>query len=601
MNSKIYNKRAVKNRMKHFTLGVLGVAIASAVLSNTAHADAYSFQKVETPENVLHLYPAGINDNRHSIALGQLPLDLTIDLNQLSAGMLGSLGIDPEEDDLDTYELNNYQYELLVRTLRDRAAVQSSNPRLSYYYAGYYNGQDVTFENFFKDPNAAFPLQADSTDHFYYGMNNNNVRVGWGTAPYRFIDFTYTTGEGDDEEEVTATYSVRDFTRQAVWTDGVTTKTYEAPEQTYLGGESVMMDINEQNVAVGYVSVALSPEAQTLGENCQETVDEGTAIRPTNVCVWQRWHNLTNAYANNLQDYYSRLAIGTNQSIYDMRATVWQLDANGNVISSQQYEPLMERGQIEDDEDNGDFSSYAYAVNNNGIAVGQSWTYYEGEQTPSRRIKMPAVYIDGETRAITESNEYYWGSATDINDNNQVVGFLIKRIQGVQRYVGFIYDIDSDTLTELPGFFAGSSTIPTAINDAGEIVGTAEIEPTLSNQRRRVGFYYESQVADAAFVDLNDAVGCQAGVFIAAADGINNNSEIVATSIQPIERTNTDGTVYTEQVGQMLILDPEDGEVTNCSQEENRVERQGAATGLLGMLGMFLIGGLITLRRRFDV
>ncbi|MBY6063081.1 DUF3466 family protein [Pseudidiomarina sediminum] len=589
--------------MKHFNLGVLGVAIASAMLSNTAQADAYSFQKVETPDSVLHLYPAALNDNRHSIALGQFPLDLQIDLTQLSDATLFGIGIDPEDEDLDltTYELSDGQYKTLVNNLRDARATQTSNPRLSYYYAGFYNGQQVDFEAFFEDPNATLPQQTGSTDHFYYGLNNNDVRVGWGTAPYRFIEFTYTAGEGEDEKEITTTFSERDFTRQAIWTDGVTTRTYEAPEQSYLGGESVMMDINDHNVAVGYVSTGLSPQAVEFAESCQTSVDEGTATRPVNICMWQRWHNLSNAVATNLQDYYSRLTIGTNQSIYDMRAIVWQLDGSGNVISSQQYEPLMERSQVEDQEDSADFSTYAYAVNNNGIAVGQSWTYYEGEPAPSRRIKMPVVFIDGETRAITDSNEYYWGSATDINDNNQVVGFLIKRIQGVQRYVGFMYDIDTDTFNELPGFFVGSSTIPTAINNAGEIVGTAEIEPTLSNQRRRVGFFYASAETDANFINLNDAVGCEAGVFIATADGINNNSEIVATNVQPIERTDTDGTVYTEQVGQMIVLDPTGGEISNCSEEETRVERQGASTGIVGMLGMFLIGGLITLRRRFKV
>lgn len=579
--------------MKQFTLGVLSVAVAAAFFQ-TAQADTYTIQQVETPEKVRHLFPIDINDNRHAVVLGQFPNDIEFDLTTLSETTLLNLGIDPETDDLANYELSSEQYRNLVNGLRDSTNTVTSNPRVSFYYAGYFDGQNVTFNEMFNNVGPDDPEIKDSTDHIYNGINNANMRVGWGSAPYQFKEFTYTTGDGDDAQEVTQVYTERAFTRQAIWSDGATTKSYVPPEQAYLGGESAFMDINDTNLAVGYASVAVSPASQAFADECQARLDEGTATRSLYTCMWQRWFNLSNSSAQNISSFYSRATVPSNQSIYDMRATVWQLDANGEVISAEQYGTLMERGE----EDDADFSSYALAVNNNNIAVGQSWTYYEGQQDPSRRIKMPAIFMNGEVKAITEDPAYLWGSATDINDENQIVGFLIKRVQGINRYVGFIYNLDTETLAELPSFFNGSSTIPTGINNDGLIVGTAEIDADLSAQRRRVGFTYESAVEGARFVNLNDAVSCESGYFIVSADGINNNGEIVATGIRPEDVTTSEGETVSEQFAKTLILDPTAGELNNCTQEENKIERQGANTGIFGLLSMLLIGGLITVRRK---
>ncbi|MFC0444825.1 DUF3466 family protein [Pseudidiomarina halophila] len=577
--------------MKKFTLGVLSVAVASSFLS-PAKAEVFTFQQLETPEEVRHLYPTDINDNRHTTLLGQFPNDLEIDLTKVQPSTLASIGIDPESEDLADYSLSYNQYSELVRILRDSVSPQLRNPRISFYFAGYFDGQSVTFNNFFNDTDPETPELANTSDHYFYGLNNNDIRVGWGTAPYRYESFTYTT-DGDDPETITYEAAERDFIRQAMWADGNQTKTYPAPEQAYLGGESAMMEINDQNMAVGFVSTALSPDAIEYAEQCETALAEGDAIRSVYGCMWQRWFSLRNATATNLQNYYNRTSIASNQSIYDIQAAVWQLDANGDIITVDYYPTLMERAE----DDDADFSSYAFAINNNGIAVGQSWTYYEGIAEANRRIKMPAIFKDGETLPITENPDYIWGAATDINDENQVIGFVIRSIQGIQRNVGFMYEIDTDTFTELPGFFVGSSTLPAAINNAGVIVGSGEIEASLSTQRRRVGFSYDSAAENVAFVDLNTTVDCEAELFIATADGINNDGVIAATTINETEIVDDEGNMRTEQFAKTIILDPTSGEPNQCSVIDNRVERQGAATGFGGLFAMFLIGGLITVRR----
>ncbi|RUO79362.1 DUF3466 family protein [Pseudidiomarina taiwanensis] len=577
--------------MKTFNLAKIATAVA-LIGAHQAHADTFSYVELPTPtDQVRHLYPIAVNDSGLAVVQGILPENLPIDLNRLSIGTRNFIGIPSDVEDLDTYELSYAQYTALVNALRDPDNQLPDNLRISYYFAGSYDGQAVSLYSPLDDTDPATPEYANSTDHYFYGANNNNIRVGTATAPYREFTHQYFAS-ADATEASEITYSERDFTRRGLWYDGTQYTLIAPPETAVLGGESVLTDINETNLAVGFASVALSPESVTALAECEENALEETEINPVNICMWRRWHALQRAEADNIS---FNLDIPAERSIYDMRAMRWQLDANGQVISAEPLGTLLERGE----EDLNDYSSYAYAVNNNGIAVGQSWTYYDGDiGNVSRRIKMPAIFINDEVRAVTDSPDYVWGSATDINDNNVVTGFLIKTVQGLQRYVGFTYDIETEQLTELPGFFNGSSTIPRAINDAGLIVGSGEIEPNLSTQRRRVGFLYDLENPEQGFINLNDAVSCESPYFIVSADSVNEQGQLLSTAIIEGSYTDANGEEQVEQLVRTLQMSPVNGELNDCDVVDQKVERQGAAVSPWGALGILLISVLITIRRK---
>lgn len=589
--------------MKKFNLAALSVAILGS-FSATAAADLYSVQRIETPAKFRDLLPRDINDQGLIALLSRLPTDSEIDLTKLSTGLLSSIGV-PSDADLETYVLSTSQYTALIGFLGDTTNNSLANPRFGINAATRYDGQNFDFISPLDGNPDLSRARSSSIDTQFHGLNQNNVMVGLTSSAYTEFEHTYTpASSGDDQPQPrTVVYRERDFTSRAMWFNGTNFQLYAPPETAYLGGESVMYDINENHVAVGAVSVALSPAAQDVVESCED-LDPETAVLTPYVCIWTNWYSRQNLQATNLPiSFIQSLSVSTNQSIYDMNAARWQLDANGNVIDVKLWGTLLERTGEEDLED---FSSYAYAINNNDIAVGQSWTYYEfGDDwlgNPFARIKMPVIFVGDEVKPVTDSNEYYWGSARDINDENIAIGFVMKVVQGYLRYVGFTYDVDSETFAEIPGFFNGSSTIPHAINNNGLMVGSAEIDSSLQTTRRRVGFVYDLNNPTAGLLNLNDAIGCSSDFLIVSADAINNQGEILATALEQVEVVQDDGQASQQILTRTLKLSPiSGGEINNCNDDGQTIERQGASTGLFGALAMLLIGGLITIRRRWLV
>lgn len=574
--------------MNKLTLAAVSAAVSASFVA-AVQADTYNFQELPTPAEVRHLFPIDINDTGRAAVLGRLPENRDIDVTSVVNATRTNAGI-PLEIDPDTFELSYQQYSDLVSLLEDRANPYLQNPRIAYNFAGAYNGQDVTFYDPFNDTDETTPEMADTADHYFYGMNDSNILVGFGTAPYRPLEFDITNDSG----EVTSTiiYAERDFTSRALWHNGTSFKSYAPPEQAHLGGEAAMFDINSNNLAVGFASIAVAPDSAQNIADCEESVAEPDANEPLYVCIWELWHAKQRSSAANLASNQ----INANRSIYDIRAMRWQLDANGDVISATQLGTLMDRAA----EDDGDFSSYAYAVNNNDVAVGQSWTYYrQDDENINNRIKMPAVFVGDNVKPVTNDDAYIWGSANAINDNNLVTGYLIRTIQGFRRNVGFTYDVDAEAFVELPSFFNGASMVPNDINNAGMIVGTAEIEPSLSTVRRRVGFMYDLNNPGAGVINLNDTITCESGYFIVSAEAVNEQGDILATALVESEYTDSEGQTQTEQIVKTLLMNPTSGELNDCNVTNQKIERQGASASVTSLFSMLLIGGLITIRRRF--
>ncbi|OIM97402.1 hypothetical protein BFR57_12355 [Idiomarina sp. MD25a] len=565
--------------MKPFSKHLL-VASVLAACSTTAAADTFSIEEIATADNFRSSFPRDMNEQGFIVGISSFPTNVDIDLSQLTAAQLASLGITDIEE---VEELTPAQYEFIVNSLAANTNNNFLQKPIAPYQAFLYDGMTLPV-SFFDDPEDV------STITYLNSINGANTAVGMGYGAYKPVDFTYTDSEGDEQ---TNTFYVRDYISRGVWYQDGQTATVAPPEQSILGGESAIMDVNDSGLAAGYASIGVSPGAATTIESCTPGEDsESIQTRPVEVCASELWLELHNATANNIAPilYYSRSNYSSRRSIYDIRGFLWQLDANGDVISSTELGTLTERRE----EDQSDFSSYAYAVNNNGIAVGQSYTYH-----PDRgAIRMPAIFVDGEAIAVTESDEYFWGSANDINDNNRAVGYLTATRAGNLRNTGFYYDVDSATMETLPGFFNGSSTVPSDINNNGLVVGTGEIEPTLSTTRRRVGFLYDTAAENAEFINLNDAIACDSPYFIVDARAVTDSGEIVASALKTEEYVDGNGETQTREVSVTIKMDPIEGELNNCREEENKVERSGASFGGLPLAGLSLLGFFITLSRR---
>lgn len=581
--------------MKQFKTRLL-VATVAASLSGAAAAQNYTVQPIVTPESVQNTYGVALNDQGLAALHMRMPLAAEINFDLIDDTVLAQVGISTDFDPA-TDELTYQQYIALVQRLEDRVNGSLTTLRLAVNFAGDYDGQTVALPALLNSAGNGASSQLNSADHQFLGLNQNNIRVGIASAPYTRFEHTFQPEAqegGDTPEPVTINYATREFTSRAMWYDGTNYQLLSPAEQTILGGESGLFDINENNVAVGFQSVAITPQAQTRIDTCSDTTSEPSSSTTLYTCVWGAWHTYQGGTASNLSSF-NGTQLATNGSIYDVHATVWQLDAQGAVISETTYAPLMER--LEDDEFH--WSTYAYAVNNNGIAVGQSWTYYGAEPVVGGRIKMPAIFVNGETRAVTTSEDYLWGAATDINDDDIAIGYVLQNIQGTRRAVPFSYSVTDDTFTTLPTLFVGSATYPNAINNQGIIVGSAEIDTQIDSARRRIGYYFDLNNPDQGLIDLNEAIGCDSDYFIVSAESVNEQNQILVTATKERQYTDENGDVRSEQVAESLILNPESGEFTGCTSEEDRIVRQGAVTTPWGLACMLLIGGLITLRRKF--
>lgn len=572
--------------MKAFTLKALTVAIVSSV-SMSAVADKYNVAEINTAENFRHSYAQDINSQEFIVGVSRLPTDVEIDLTKVSPGILRDVGITDIEE---VESLTQAQREYITQQLANERNGSLKQQRIGINQAYYF---DTTVQSILPFPATETQLK-NSTDSYFYSINDQNSAVGFSSAPFETMEYSYTDSDG---EQQTSEFFVSDFITRGVWYNNGQLTSVEPPATDYLGGESALFDINSSGLAAGYASIGVSPQAEETIGKCTPEDEETIVTTPLEVCAWNAWFSLKNTGATNIEPYYnpyfggSRSSYSARRSIYDIRGYLWQLDANGAVISSQELGTLEARNE----EDKRDFSSYAFAVNDNDIAVGQSWTYHSERGA----IRMPAIFVNGEAMPVTEDEKYYWGSAGDINNNNQAVGYLVQNISGKLRNVGFVYDIDSSELTPVPGFFSGSSTIIHAINDNGMAVGTGEIEPTLSNVRQRVGFAYDTASDAAEFINLNDAISCDSPYNIVEANSINANGVILATALKQEEYQDDAGETQVREKAVTVTLDPIEGELNNCRQEANQIEREGASTGLFSLLGFSTLGLLITgLRRR---
>ncbi|WP_404398966.1 DUF3466 family protein [Idiomarina loihiensis] len=573
--------------MKLFTLKSLTIAIVSTV-SFASAADTYNIETIDTLNNYRSSVPQSINASGQIVGVARFPENVEIDFSKVPERLLIQIGFDPEAGE----ELTIAQYQAIVENLGNYANNSLQTQRVGLNQAFIYSSGASSEVN---AVSATENQLANSVDSFLYSINNANTAVGVTSAPFELIEHEYTNS--DDETE-TAEYFVSDFLSRGMWYNDGISSVVEPEAQDYLGGESAIFDINDSGFAAGYESVALSPDATTRIEESCEDPEVASASQPLEVCVWGIWRGLQNADASNIAAFnnsryrYSRPRSGYNagRSIYDIRGKLWQFDASGEVIDEVELPTLVERRS----DDENDFSSYAYAINNNDIAVGQSWTYH-----PERNaIRMPAIFQNNEAQPVTEDPIYLWGAATDINDSNVAVGHLTKRPAGELRSYGFYYDVDEGELTILDSFFNGASTIVRSINDNGEMVGTAEVDPTLSQVRARAGFYYDMSDEAPQIINLNNTISCDSEYNIVDANDITENGEIIATALKTEPYTDEDGEEQTREILVNVKLDPIEGELNNCTDNEEPVERQGAAVGLGSLLGFGALGLLITTIRR---
>ncbi|WP_028108457.1 DUF3466 family protein [Ferrimonas futtsuensis] len=433
-------------------------------------------------------------------------------------------------------------------------------------------------------------LDADATtDAWYFGIKSNaDIRVGAVTGPQEKIDDPSPAEDDDDPF-----FYVRSFESRAIVQNGGNELLILPPYTTYesdksnatpldIGGFSAAAGINDTDQIVGYASTDISNGGKSALDTCWDREADSDIDTPLSVCV--------QAAKNNGSISYQR------------RGSVWQYDSAANSATLLR---TLELPFTPSDSDNNTYTAQGLAINNDGVAVGESNQRNKDNNLMS--YEWAQIWkADGTIISPTDLKKdgLRGSTAVAINNNNIVTGSVQRYIGGYVRTKFWVYDVNSgdETFTEPRDFNPNSETefssLARDINDAGLVVGNIEIDIQTGVLRRRNGFIYDytaDQNGDTNnFVNVNSLLTCESRGYVADEDGstvdgegnrwskytvtddttfaqpityevdftvveansINENGDIVGTALVRLPRVKVeDGKVVTEEV-----TDPNTGE-----------------------------------------
>ena len=580
--------------MNKFLKSVLTLGISSALAASSVHAATYQIIDKGAAEQLKYTYSQQENNVGEMAISGTDVYNFPVLFQYL------------DSDDFDNIVYLAYtQHESIheLEDIEDEDALRAGTPTandLSWviqflkgknadsYYQKYgdiiamtnFGGESVeftVFDQYFD--NTEFYTR--STVDYINGVSDQGWIYGSGSAPFLPVDFT----ESDGDE---VTFWISEFTsRGFLSTDqGQTIIPIMPPENRY-GGESAVLHINDNGVAVGYASTVINEAAVEFIES-----EDGGCADP-----------------DRLEDLLFEACVQTiAATMYNTEAFKWNVDSSGE-ISSEALGYLV-TPHVDDQRQ---FTSVAQAINNHGVAVGYSTGWIDENETDPSATESTSTYAvvfkNGTVTDFTEDHgKYFESRAYDINDAGIAVGHATTISNGSYRTKFYYVDTNAENPEMIlpQGYFTGSASTARAINEHGFIVGEGEVEThndSSSNPRRTNGFLFD--INTDTFTNLNDFLPCLTEYTIIEARDINENNEISATAIVKVHRRDSKGELMYDSSGDALMEDvvravkmaPVAGEIEDCSEVEDKIERQGAGLGIFTIFSLLLTG----IARRFSL
>lgn len=567
---------------------MLALSLTSAFGLSLAQAATYQVIDKGEAASLEYTYGKQENNSGQMVIAGTTIYNFPVQFQYLTEAMLNNII---------TYANNNHELVFDLKDIEDEASLRAGDPtandlawtikylqsnssnslfqKIGNVVAMINNGNEtkeiVVFDQFVTDTQ----VYTRSTTDYVNGITDQGWVYGNASAPFLPIAFTKEDGEA-------VTHWVRDFSNRGYYSpdSGETIIPLMPPEATY-GGESAILDISDNNIAVGYASTSVDQEALDFIANedggCADP-DRLLTI-PIEVCIQQ-----------------------ISEGMYNAEAFKWQLDASG-IVTSEALGKLV----TPHEDDPREYVSYAQAVNIHGVAVGYSHGWWNDDVTvPSDREQRniyAVVFKNGEVKDFTADHKEHFNSrANDINNNGIATGHVETYINGSLRQKFYYVDTTVDDMKMVfpTDFFTGSSSTAYSINENNFIVGSGEVEThndTGQNPRRRHGFIYD--ITNDLFSDLNTFLPCDSGYTIIEARSINENNEISATAVVKAPLRDAKGELYYDENGTQVFEDVlraiklapiAGGSVEDCTETEEKVERQGAGTGAIGLIALLIAG-----------
>ncbi|GAC32776.1 DUF3466 family protein [Paraglaciecola polaris] len=560
-----------KTRLAAFAFSALAISMANAA--------QYNVVELEANNKGLNVFPSDINASGEISVNVATPFNPPIDaslLNFESQTLIDGL------TDIEAAKIGNYNdadYTFLYRLIAgNREGLTNQQIANRHAYLETNNGSDFIpgFDVNDTDTNE----YTFSNDTLVRGLNDAGTTVGSSFDVFYTLDYTQEAGTD-------ITYVVNDFYSRAFATVNNTTIELPPIDDT-AGGLSAAYDINNNNQVVGYSTAELnSTTLQLAVDNCND--DDVRGDEPAEVCL--RRINIATSTGTS-----SGKAL---ELSFQRRGTIWQLDNQGQIISTKELGLLY----TPEADDIRNFESKALAINDNGVAVGESQDQYRDTVF----IRTFAAVFDGDTvTGITDDQTFTSSTATDINNNGLVVGSGVKQVNGISRSKFFVYDINTNETTFPEDFFLGSSSVAKAINNSGLVVGKGEVETGVS-ARRSQAFLYDTNTSE--FTNLNDLIQCNAPYTLVDAGSINDDGVIAASALVRVAAQNISGENVIDSNGDEVIIDKiisvrlqpipggtidDCGDTTPDDVEVVNTDRKGAGFGILSLVVLMMVA----IRRR---
>ncbi|GGF57265.1 DUF3466 family protein [Alteromonas lipolytica] len=560
-------------------LATSGVAIAPL-----ATAATYDLSLVPVQDKVFLNFAQSIDNTGTMVVTAQGGYNPPIDLSLLDFEDETFIArfADPEAVEQGIFSSADYQ-ELYAYIVNARGAGNTTFQPIASYRS--YKSDTVT-----ADLIPGFDAFNDAINDYWrqnytsvYDSVGGDYFVGIANAPFFTVD--YTNDDGDE-----FTYIINNAQTQGfVEVNGNATPLPSALADAPIPGYSEPFAINQSLQVVGWASVDVTDDFQEDIDACLD--DETRGSQPFDVCLYNLSLNVTT---------------GTYR-----RAAIWQLDAQGNVLSTTPYGMAFEP---DEDEYVTGYVSSARDINDNGIAVGYAhngeFVLYTLPSAQPRRFTFPqevaTTFVDGVVTEILPREDSLSSYAQGINNDNWVMGTVLEENNGFARQHLFVHNLDSGESIFPQGFFQTAGVRPRAINNNGIVVGEGEYESDVQYDRQVRAFMYDINVGD--FIDLNTLLSCEQREqyrLVSAAD-INDDNEIIANALYLDTQRYIDGeevlttagdTIDANRIVAVKLTPNGTGSVEQCdAAEEQNYERKGATGTLYGLLTL----GLFAFLRRLS-
>lgn len=558
----------------------LAAAVLLASGSFSAAAATYSITPLPINDQAKYTFGQNIDNSGYILATTQLEYNPPISLELLEESNFFDRTDYPLENPDDVMEgvFSDADYTTIVNYLLSNRG-SGRNQQLASYRSYVMDTVDASLVAGFDEVTEMFDGYTHSVVSIARDSLAGDYIVGTSEGIFKTLEYT-----NSNDQVIVYTYS--DMGQQAfVQVNGETTRL--APENTLLGGLSHAYAVNQNLQVAGYGSVEFFETVQEQIDNCID--DETRGDQPVEFCL-------------------RRVKATRNFQFPIMNTHIWQLDASGEVISTQTFPLLFEP---EEDDDTG-YYTRAFDINAQGVAVGDATTgelvrvQRPGSVGSNNEDETVAVtFFNGETTEFLPREENLRSNAVAINDNGWVTGGVLRAATSVARQRLFLFNLDTGEARYPQGFFNNAAVFAADINNNNIVVGRSEFEASADSTRETRGFMYDLETEE--FTNLNTLISCDSPYTILNAVSINDDNEIIvnarvsenATYITGAEIVNDDGeTSEVDNIISLKMTPIANGEVEECAvegQEEEKYERKAAA---MSSLWLGLLGLGIAFRRR---